>query len=136
MEIYPSLVAARDDAARMKAERDRFINALLGTQTHIETVYQWMKMEHVYAENAQNQDMHEVVSEIMLVVVEARERLFGFRESELWNFALYLVDSDNNVLMPFWREHHSELVISENGGRTWPVGQGHVGLAYTRKEPF
>lgn len=61
------------------------------------------------------------------------ETLFGYTHHEQWNHAIYFYDSEDSKLHPFWREkslNHPSIGI----GRSWAMGQGHVGLAFDKRE--
>ena len=91
----------------------------------------WDVMEVQYVSNGISslEELHESIDEILGVVVENREELFGFRPRERWNFAVFLFDRNRSKLIPVWRKKHTNHP-SEGSGREWGPGQGHVGKAF------
>lgn len=134
-EMILELRSIEERKRRLEGQLEKLSGALLGAQTHVEAVYQWMGMENLYTGAEQKQGFDEVISEILSIVVESRSTFFGFSDSELWNFAVYIHNSGQNILNPVWRECHERLKPPEGFGRSWPASEGHVGLAFTQKVP-
>jgi nitrate reductase NapE component len=74
-------------------------------------------------------EVRECFSEILAPAYLDGEFLFGFGGSERWNFAVYLYSSEQDLLVPVWREK-AQNHPSAGMGRSWGRGQGHVGKAF------
>jgi hypothetical protein len=66
----------------------------------------------------------EMVEAFLRLLVSNRATLFGFREDDLYNFAVYA--RRGGALHVVAREAHPKI---RRRDRTWKVGEGHVGLA-------
>ncbi|MAM75754.1 hypothetical protein [uncultured Tistrella sp.] len=72
----------------------------------------------------------EITDEAMKFVVAQRAVLFGMKSSiELFDFAVYLHDPDSGQLHNVWRFKHDQHPGGKVG-RSWAIGQGHVGKAF------
>jgi hypothetical protein len=78
-------------------------------------------------------ELKEAVGIICDEIVENRNEYFAFGRKELWNFAFYLWDDNQQLLVPIWRNKHPKHP-STTIGRCWRDGQGHVGHAFRRTE--
>jgi len=71
----------------------------------------------------------EMVEAFLRLLVANRTTLFGFREDDLYNFAVYARQGASLHVVA--REAHPKI---RRRDRPWKIGEGHVGLAaYTRK---
>ena len=48
----------------------------------------------------------EVIKFVMDSLILAREPLFNFKVREMWNFAVYIYDPVNDLLVPVWRDRN------------------------------
>ena len=97
-------------------------------------VYSAIVREHVKTHKDGDDHLGETIDEICSLLVENREDLFDFQLGELWSFAAYVYCSKDGKLHSIWRQKHSRHP-SQGIGRTWEIGQGHVGIAFAQKEP-
>ena len=72
--------------------------------------------------------LQELARELLETVADQRGPLFGVRDEEQWNFAIYLRDG----LLLKCLHYRRNFGQSGEVPRAWPVGAGHVGLAYHR----
>jgi hypothetical protein len=66
---------------------------------------------------------------LLETIADQRSQLFGIRDEEQWNFAIYLRDGGQLTCL-YHRRNFGQL---GDVARAWPVGAGHVGLAYQRE---
>lgn len=64
-------------------------------------------------------------------LVRHRNELFGYGSDAFYNFALYLINENEQELFIAWRSHDNRLQVSN---RKWRPGFGHVGLTYIHDE--
>lgn len=72
--------------------------------------------------------LDEALEMLLQLITDHRGRLLGFQDADHYNFVLYLRDGDE--LRQRARSCHPAI---PRHGRSWRVGQGHVGLAVERK---
>jgi len=72
--------------------------------------------------------LEQTAKNLLETIADQRSQLFGIRDEEQWNFAIYLRAGDQLGCLCHRRNfgHPSDVA------RTWPIGAGHVGLAYQR----
>jgi hypothetical protein len=86
-------------------------------------------VESVFLEPAPDRDgIISVVGQLVGTMADNRVSLFGVRDHENWNFAVYV--REGSVLRSLHCRRNFE--VAAGGHRVWPVGQGHVGLAFQR----
>jgi hypothetical protein len=73
--------------------------------------------------------LEEIAKQLLQAIADQRAQLFGIRDEEQWNFAIYLRDSDQLTCLG----HRRNFGQAGDVARSWPVGAGHVGLAYQRE---
>lgn len=72
--------------------------------------------------------LEQTAKHLLETMADQRSPLFGIREEEQWNFAIYLRIGDQlNCLC-----HRRSFGQPTDVARSWPIGAGHVGLAYQR----
>jgi len=84
-----------------------------------------------YKFNDRLRDMEAGLNRMLWHIVEQRTPLFGCRNDSLYNFALYLYESQSDELVIKWRSHDNRMSVSN---RRWRPGFGHVGLAFIQGE--
>jgi hypothetical protein len=72
--------------------------------------------------------LEEAAKELLSTLADQRAPLFGDRDEEFWNFAIYLRNGDRLDCL-FHRRNFGQ---PSDTARCWPVGSGHVGLACQR----
>ncbi|WP_024519358.1 GAF domain-containing protein [Bradyrhizobium sp. Tv2a-2] len=72
--------------------------------------------------------LEEVVKQLLDNVADQRSPLFGIREEEQWNFAVYLQEGSELHCLYYRRNFGQPGDVP----RAWAIGAGHVGLAYQR----
>ena len=65
---------------------------------------------------------------LLEAIADQRSQLFGIRDEEEWNFAIYLCAGDQLSCLCHRRNFGQPADVA----RTWPIGAGHVGLAFQR----
>jgi plasmid maintenance system killer protein len=73
--------------------------------------------------------LEEIAKQLLETLADQRAQLFGIREEEQWNFAIYLRDGGQLTCL----SHRRNFGQPSDAARSWPVGSGHVGLAYQRE---
>lgn len=76
------------------------------------------------------QGIENVVKQLLENLADQRGQLFGIRDEEQWNFAIY-VRGDGDMLGCL--HHRRNFGQPTDTPRTWPLGSGHVGLACQRE---
>jgi hypothetical protein len=82
-----------------------------------------------------NDDLQRVVGNMLEPLVANGEKIFAFGPCEKWNFVVYLYSRPQDVLIPVWRRK-GESHPSQDLGRKWRRGQGHVGFAFANNRPI
>jgi hypothetical protein len=72
--------------------------------------------------------LQDITKGLLEEVADQRSQLFSIREDEQWNFAIYLQDQGQLTCLHFLRNFGQPGDVP----RSWPIGSGHVGLAYLR----
>jgi putative methionine-R-sulfoxide reductase with GAF domain len=72
--------------------------------------------------------LQDIAKGLLEEVADQRAQLFGIREDELWNFAIYLRDQGQLTCLHYQRNFGQPGDVP----RSWPIGNGHVGLAFQR----
>ncbi|MCM0019606.1 MAG: GAF domain-containing protein [Tagaea sp.] len=80
--------------------------------------------------------LREAVQEFLATMDKNAESLFAFDRNELWSLTVYVHDKASASLKHFDRIAPKLHPGSKRVGRTWPVGEGHVGRAWARREPL
>lgn len=75
----------------------------------------------------------EEVAGLLAPLVQLRSEVMGFTNSEMYNFAVYIADKKRQQLHLFYRACDDRI---EKHNRSWPIGVGHVGVAFARKAPI
>ena len=70
-----------------------------------------------------------IAKELLETLVDKRAQLFGIGDEEAWNFAIYLRDGGQLSCLC----HRRNFGQPGDVARAWPIGAGHVGLAYQRE---
>jgi putative methionine-R-sulfoxide reductase with GAF domain len=73
--------------------------------------------------------LEETAKQLLETLTDQRAQLFGIRDEEQWNFAIYLHDGNQLTCL----SHRRNFGQAGDVARSWPVGSGHVGLAYQRE---
>ena len=73
--------------------------------------------------------LEELAKHLVGTVADQRAQLFGIRDDEQWNFAIYLRDSAQLTCLC----HRRNFGQPGDVARSWPIGAGHVGLAFQRE---
>jgi hypothetical protein len=73
--------------------------------------------------------LEEIAKQLLETLTDQRAQLFGIRDDEQWNFAIYLRDGAQLTCL----SHRRNFGQSTDVARAWPIGSGHVGLAYQRE---
>ena len=73
--------------------------------------------------------LEEIAKQLLETLADQRSQLFGIRDEEQWNFAIYLYDGTQLTCL----SHRRNFGHPTDVARSWPVGSGHVGLAYQRE---
>jgi hypothetical protein len=112
---------------------ERFV---LSSTTLLALIAVWRTMtdEYIRAKVDNAHDIRDAIKIVMKTLVDSRDSLFNFRVNELWNFAVYLYDSEEDMLVPVWRDRHPEHPSPSGEGRKWKPGAGHIGLAFSQGE--
>lgn len=74
-------------------------------------------------------DLYFVIKNLCSILVNGRDAFFKFEVQELWNFAVYIYDDNEGLLIPVWRKKN-EYHPATGEGRKWEPGQGHIGKAF------
>jgi hypothetical protein len=72
--------------------------------------------------------MDQALAQLLARLVDQKSGLFGFRDADHYNFVVYLKDGD--LLHQRARQSHPAIT---SYGRSWRVGQGHIGLAVEKR---
>jgi hypothetical protein len=72
--------------------------------------------------------LEQTAKHLLETIADQRSQLFGVRDEEQWNFAIYLRVGDQLSCLSHRRNFGQPTDIA----RAWPIGAGHVGLAYQR----
>lgn len=72
--------------------------------------------------------LEEAAKQLLATLADQRAALFGIRDEELWNFAIYLRNGDRLDCL----SHRRNFGQANDAARSWPIGSGHVGLACQR----
>ena len=75
-------------------------------------------------------DLEQGIDLVLNSCVTFRADIFRFRAEDLYNFAVYLYDENDDVLRVAWRKCDSRIDCQD---REWKPGEGHVGMCYARK---
>jgi hypothetical protein len=78
--------------------------------------------------------LKEAVQEFLATMDKNAESLFAFDRSELWSLTVYVHDKASGSLKYFERIAPKLHPRSGQIGRTWLVGEGHVGRAWSQRE--
>lgn len=73
--------------------------------------------------------LEETAKQLLETLVDKRTQLFGIGDEEAWNFAIYLRDGTQLSCLC----HRRNFGQPGDSARAWPIGAGHVGLAYQRE---
>jgi hypothetical protein len=73
--------------------------------------------------------LEEAAKQLLETVADQRSQLFGIRDEEQWNFAIYLRAGSLLTCLCHRRNFGQPGEVA----RDWPIGGGHVGLAYQRE---
>jgi hypothetical protein len=73
--------------------------------------------------------LEELAKQLLETIADQRAQLFGIRDEEQWNFAIYLQDGGQLTCL----FHRRNFGSPGDSARAWPIGSGHVGLAYQRE---
>lgn len=74
--------------------------------------------------------VEDVVKQLLENLADQRSQLFGIRDEEQWNFAIYTRDNADMLDCLHYRRNFGQ---AGDVPRSWPVGSGHVGLACQRE---
>lgn len=121
-----------------EAEKNKLLSGSIQYLTVLhEQVLVWNLMTRDYLQNKINDqaELRVLCGKICEPIAEMRQVYFGFDGREFWNFALYLWDEEGKVLTPVWRQRATNHP-SQGEGRNWKPGEGHVGHAFSSKEPI
>jgi hypothetical protein len=72
--------------------------------------------------------LEEAAKQLLETIADQRSQLFGIRDEEQWNFAIYLRSGSLLTCLC----HRRNFGQPGDVARAWPIGVGHVGLAYQR----
>jgi putative methionine-R-sulfoxide reductase with GAF domain len=72
--------------------------------------------------------LEQTAKNLLETMADQRSQLFGIRDEEQWNFAIYLLVGDQLSCLG----HRRNFGHPTDVARTWPIGAGHVGLAFQR----
>lgn len=75
-------------------------------------------------------DLSKEITDVLNMICDKPGELFGCDADEWWNIAVYLYDSDSQVLFSIWRQKHRSHPSQEVYGRSWRPGEGHIGKAF------
>jgi uncharacterized protein with PQ loop repeat len=112
--------------AREKSERQN-----IGINTYLYSVISAkLSMEAVnnYLRNTAVSKDFDFYDKILDPWISERGSIFWFDLSDkYYNFALYLIDTNDKMLKKVWRRHGSSINAMN---RDWPPGSGHIGMCF------
>tara|TARA_Y100000780_G_C13685751_1_gene417643 strand:+ start:59 stop:997 length:939 start_codon:yes stop_codon:yes gene_type:complete len=124
-ELLPN---ARAAAAVLRCQTQVIYSMLLELEKVIDRVQSW-PADH--PEEARQQEFDVALNNLLYPLTMNRETLFSFNGKSLYNFCLYVHNTDEDKLTIRWRDHDNRLATS---GRSWLPGHGHVGLTFIQDE--
>jgi hypothetical protein len=71
------------------------------------------------------------INEIMLLIVKLRESVFSFAEKDKWSFAVYMYNSEADMLECFFRRCDIGRAPTN---RSWRPPDGHVGQCFAQRK--
>lgn len=89
---------------------------------------------HLQATSFGKADLEDVVEMVMAPWVECRTEVFLFENGNaLYNFGVYLLRDEDQLLHKFWRRN-DDRIVAEN--RSWRIGDGHIGHCFMKNQPL
>ncbi len=128
-----------DQVDDLESEKDNLLNDVKYYTINLKLQNYWaISTSHLLAENVQEEAIDTTLKRYVdnlfsPVISHLGGNLFGYIHNEKWNYVIYFYDKNGETLNSFWRVK-SPNHTSSGDGRSWKIGQGHVGQAFDRRE--
>ncbi len=133
----PELLTEFDDQARNLQQARARISTLEADYTtyHMAVVAAVYGISRIEAmRRISEKDLKKAFEEVLSPWILYRSQIFLFREGDaLYNFAVYLFDSDSGLLKVEYRSQDDRITTSQSQ-REWGPGDGHVGHCFGQRK--
>ena len=113
----------KDKLEKSQFERKNNIERLIALETSL------VILEELLSSSRQKKISETEFQKLLLPIIIRRSEIFGYSSDELFNFAIYIWNSNGNCLDVKFRKCDDRIPVHN---RSWQRGNGHVGICFAQ----